>query len=1228
MLSLIRLRCARPRNHRRVFPSCKSTANFSNANNEEYDATLSPKYEKMTQLEHVLRRSEMYIGDIAPSYSDTWVLDSNTNKMKKSTILYSSGLLKLFDEILVNAADNKHRDKKMSKIDVTVDIINDKLKVCIVNDGKGIPIELHETEKIYIPELIFGHLLTGSNFDDSQSRLTGGRHGFGAKLTNIFSNYFEVETYDNKNKLHYYQRWDGNMMKASAPIVTKAKKVGNDYTSVTFEPDVNRFKSDGHAMSLEDLVKMYHRRTVDVAACVAPVQVSFNSKPIAVNGFVDYVNLFTDGSVDIIDANKDVNNDVNGLDTATFTTDVSTKSNSDKVFSVKVNDRWEVAVKRSNSDSFEHMSFVNSVWTPRGGSHVNYVTHQIVKSIEEVVKKKSSSVDLHMIRNKLMVFVKCSVENPSFDSQSKDALTSKPSTFGSTCLLPKSFIKNILKESGIVEDILIDISHREQSKLLRAAASATSKNSKQLIDVPKLEDAHYAGSARSTDCTLILTEGDSAKALAVAGLEVVGRELFGVLPLRGKILNVRVATTSSLTKNEEIMNICKALGLDFHKKYEGDLNGQGLRYGKVMMMCDQDNDGSHIKGLIINFFHHFWPNLVYRDGFLQQFITPLVKYNKGKNLKLDFYSMPEFEKWLKSQTNAKNSIKFTDIKYYKGLGTNTAEEGKAYFKALEKHKKIFFNESVSSSLDAIDLVFSKERAEDRRKWLLQKYKSENFVDPEKTRLSYEEFINKELIQFSFADNQRSIPSVVDGLKPAQRKILYGCFKKNLDHDIKVVQLAGYIAEQTAYHHGEASLHATIINMAQDFVGSNNLPLLVPSGQFGTRSQGGKDFASPRYIFTRLSTFARLIFPAADDLILDYQLEDGQLVEPKYFLPIIPYLLINGSEGIGTGWSTNIPPYNINDIVEAVSRKIRGVESSKPLKPWFKNFKGDIKAVELSNSTDSYVCNGQVKIVGKNVVEVDELPVGKWTNDYKDYLCKLVESGELRGFAEDHTTDHVKFILNFSKTTFDMLNNEGSNPKDNFAQYLKLSTSISVGNMHAFNSFGRIMRYNTPEEIIDEHYAVRIKAYMKRKEIMSKKFALEEAISRNKSRFVDEIIRGDLSIIGNNAGSGIKENDLDKILCERRYPNMKELKKINSINSKDDIFDVVRESEQTVGTGGDYEYLYSMPIQSLTEAKAVELRKQSEISTRKYNDLRANTPEDLWMSDLNELSNKLKRNRDK
>ncbi len=424
------------------------------------------------------------------------------------------------------------------------------------------------------------------------------------------------------------------------------------------------------------------------------------------------------------------------------------------------------------------------------------------------------------------------------------------------------------------------------------------------VAVPKLEDALHAGHpTRGLQCTLVLTEGDSAKALAIAGLEVVGREYYGVLPLRGKILNVRVANKSQTLKNEELGNICKALGLSFSETYQDGLEGRGLRYGKVLLMCDQDHDGSHIKGLVINFFHHFWPHLLARPGFLQQFITPLVKVfpSASGSAPLSFYSMQEYLTWRgrlgDGEGTGDRPGRRWQVKYYKGLGTNTAAEGQAYFKTLQKHLKSFI--LAQGDEDAIDLAFSKARAGDRRDWLAQRYDPEAFIDPRQQTVTYGEFVHKELIQFSFSDNQRSIPSVVDGLKPSQRKILFACLKKNLTTDMKVVQLAGYVAEHTAYHHGEVSLHAAIINMAQDFVGSNNLPLLVPAGQFGTRYQGGQDFASARYIFTRLSPLTRLLFPAADDGHLERLEEDGLQVEPRTFLPVIPFLLVNGAQGIGT-----------------------------------------------------------------------------------------------------------------------------------------------------------------------------------------------------------------------------------------------------------------------------------------------------------------------------------------
>lgn len=220
--------------------------------------------------------------------------------------------------------------------------------------------------------------------------------------------------------------------------------------------------------------------------------------------------------------------------------------------------------------------------------------------------------------------------------------------------------------------------------------------------------------------------------------------------------------------------------------------------------------------------------------------------------------------------------------------------------------------------ELIDMAFSKKRAEDRKRWL-QGYREGTFVDHSVRELTFSDFVNKELVQFSRYDNERSIPQLVDGWKVGQRKVLFAVFKKNTKAELKVAQLSGYVAEQSAYHHGEQSLQQTIITMAQRFVGSNNLNFLEPVGQFGSRKEGGKDASAPRYIFTKLAPYTRLVFPEADDPLLEYLYEEGQKIEPKYYVPVIPTVLVNGSEGIGTGWSSFIPNYNPKDIISNLKR---------------------------------------------------------------------------------------------------------------------------------------------------------------------------------------------------------------------------------------------------------------------------------------------------------------------
>ena len=319
---------------------------------------------------------------------------------------------------------------------------------------------------------------------------------------------------------------------------------------------------------------------------------------------------------------------------------------------------------------------------------------------------------------------------------------------------------------------------------------------------------------------------------------------------------------------------------------------------------------------MINFIDHFWPSLLGIPNFLVEFITPIVKATRNKQ-EITFYTIPEYEAWKANNEDGKGWT----IKYYKGLGTSTAADAKKYFGNMREHLKPF-RPCDAEDRTLVDLAFAKKRADERKDWL-KSYEPGTHLNHKQAVIPISEFINKELILFSMADNVRSIPSVVDGLKPGHRKIMFSCFKRNLKGEIKVAQLAGYVSEHSAYHHGEQSLAATIVGLAQTFVGSNNTNLLEPIGQFGTRLQGGKDAASPRYIFTSLSPFARALFRPEDEALLKYLNDDGQSIEPEWYIPILPLVLVNGCEGIGTGWSTSIPNHNPLDIISNIRGMMRG-----------------------------------------------------------------------------------------------------------------------------------------------------------------------------------------------------------------------------------------------------------------------------------------------------------------
>ncbi|XP_040819606.1 DNA topoisomerase 2-beta isoform X5 [Ochotona curzoniae] len=1085
----------------------KEESETANKNDTSKKLSVERIYQKKTQLEHILLRPDTYIGSVEPLTQLMWVYDEDVG-MNCREVTFVPGLYKIFDEILVNAADNKQRDKNMTCIKVSID--PESNIISIWNNGKGIPVVEHKVEKMYVPALIFGHLLTSSNYDDDEKKVTGGRNGYGAKLCNIFSTKFTVETACKEYKHSFKQ----------------------------------------------------------------------------VNGFRSYVDLYVKDKLD--------------------ETGVALK-----VIHELANERWDVCLTLSEK-GFQQISFVNSIATTKGGRHVDYVVDQVVGKLIEVVKKKNKagvSVKPFQVKNHIWVFVNCLIENPTFDSQTKENMTLQPKSFGSKCQLSEKFFK-AASNCGIVESILNWVKFKAQTQLNKKCSSV--KYSK-IKGIPKLDDANDAGGKHSLECTLILTEGDSAKSLAVSGLGVIGRDRYGVFPLRGKILNVREASHKQIMENAEINNIIKIVGLQYKKSYDDAESLKTLRYGKIMIMTDQDQDGSHIKGLLINFIHHNWPSLL-KHGFLEEFITPIVKASKNKQ-ELSFYSIPEFDEWKKHIENQKA----WKIKYYKGLGTSTAKEAKEYFADMERHR-ILFRYAGPEDDAAITLAFSKKKIDDRKEWLT------NFMEDRRQRrlhglpeqflygtatkhLTYNDFINKELILFSNSDNERSIPSLVDGFKPGQRKVLFTCFKRNDKREVKVAQLAGSVAEMSAYHHGEQALMMTIVNLAQNFVGSNNINLLQPIGQFGTRLHGGKDAASPRYIFTMLSSLARLLFPAVDDNLLKFLYDDNQRVEPEWYIPIIPMVLINGAEGIGTGWACKLPNYDAREIVNNVRRMLDGLDPH-PMLPNYKNFKGTIQ--ELGQN--QYAVSGEIFVVDRNTVEITELPVRTWTQVYKEQVLEPMLNGTdktpalISDYKEYHTDTTVKFVVKMTEEKLAQAEAAGLH------KVFKLQTTLTCNSMVLFDHMGCLKKYETVQDILKEFFDLRLSYYGLRKEWLVGMLGAESTKLNNQARFILEKIQGKITIENRS------KKDLIQMLVQRGYESdpvkawkeaqEKAAEEEETQNQHDDS-----SSDSGTPSGPDFNYILNMSLWSLTKEKVEELIKQRDAKGREVSDLKRKSPSDLWKEDL-------------
>jgi len=1219
----------------------------------------------MEEAEHLLHRPDMYCGSVSPTEHTIHVFvtkndigtkmnamtdedqdrlrvvldgadvvtDVNSVVVKKhsasrfesigqrfavewKTLVYPDAMINVILEIVTNALDRQFRDETMRNLSVWFDCedAGGPGWVRVRNDGNGIPVIKDEESGLWKPYMAFGMFRTGSNFDDTAGpRYTGGRNGFGCKATNVLSSVFKVDTADPRSNLRFEQTFNNNMSSFSDPRVRtfKGKK---GYTDVSFLLDFKRF---GLVDGLNDHARLAITSVIVDASACCRVKMMLNGTVLGVRSIRDYAALFSaclTGSHDI---------GAPGIG-------ATVKSGTGAYDSVRVGDLtvFEVCGVPAMSQCGEpSLGFVNSLRCS-DGTHMTLaftrISDELVAFLQKTHKRPDLRISPGAIRAALFIVVRVMVDSPEFSSQTKEKLTTPRSRLGFDWHPSPSFVKTLVNLG--IADAIYQQSIAKEGRGASALTSAARRSG--IVVVDKYEGA-TAVRDKAAVCRLLVTEGDSAKQLALAGLSVVGRENFGVFPLKGKLLNVRTASVAKLMANTEILALMKILGLEYGKTYT---NMRDLRYKKLVIFSDQDPDGAHIAALILNFIHHLFPSVLRMDsGFVQRFATPIVRATLKRgaasmDADLKFYALRPYEEWV-ATVGERQAAKYT-IKYYKGLGTSTSAQAREYFTDYHKHVISLTWEGIASDVMMTNFFASTEQKGTgpvaRKQLLTQHYNPSQYVDYTRQMVSYSDFLCHEVLPFAAYANIRALPSVIDGLKPSQRKVMHTFFSKNIVSEVKVAQVASTVAMETAYHHGEVSLIETIVGMAQDHVGASNINLLRPEGQFGTRHDPPNIHAAARYIFTGLDSIARALFPKADDAVLTYLLDEGQVIEPVCFAPILPYALVNGIVGIGYGWSTNVPAYNPEDIIRAVRMWIAGGDNAirdLSLVPWCAGHTGTmerqekrkIESTSVNDEVDTsnvesgeddvgnrvaaasdgvgrvFVSRGVFTVTDAETVVISELPVGTWTNSYIAFIeSKLVMSTGLSGsksvafvrVVEKLWTDaNVRIVLRCDAKALAPL-------IPTLRIVLKLEDVIRETNMHLHDADGNLQKYDTPIAILSVHAHYRLAIYEKRRLYTMAKLERELVVLQNKRRFVDDVI------------------------CNRL--------KLHDIS--DDEITLALDSFQKVDD--TYDYLLNMPVRATTQSKLSQLDAEIVLTKRELDCAQLSCARDLWLCDLATLENEL------
>ena len=1139
---------------------------------ESYDDVsdgVTEEYKVLSDIDHILKRKGMYIGAARNTEIKTYTATIEpTISFTQEKLLISPGLMKMFDELAMNAVDQIEKSGKGKNRVTTISFtVNDNGWFGCADDGKGIPIEPFNKTTKYIPEVLFTQPRSGSNFTETTSG--AGQNGIGIKLTTILSS--AVELHVVSNKLEYKQLITDNCKTIHAPVIAPIKGPMRNLVSYKFRPDTKAIdgNSSGNSwkLAIENTSKCIIRRILELRSIVDP------SVAILINGVM--INSFT----------------FNAFASRVWRAYLLTKnvSNDDYTNKCYYIEHKGFKLFIGLSPVFEQVSYVNGIFTEEGGIHVK----SLVDIINSVLKSKLGTAK--SIKTRLFICMDIKVDNPEFSSQAKTKLTAAKN------------IENIVKLSTaeilrISDNIGLEEAFNERKQ---ERVDKMFKSKKVTKDCPKLLDAEQAGKKGAFN-TLFICEGDSASSLAKIGMTCasIGHKNFGCLPLQGKINNIRDgkdAYSKNLMKDNGdadkvkksiISQMLITLGAVPNRVYT---TANDLRYQRIVVLKDADSDGANILALVYNAIDILIGSVLKIPGFFCEFITPMIKLHLtdtvyrslkssiardfnlsgtiveyNKMITLPFYNRPKFDAFMEQYSDKlPKSIK---VEFVKGLAGHQQYEIKRYFGEYDDNVIPIHYDQFTEELLIKTFSKSTNAPAERREWMNTLPKEGACLERVAgTPINMSDFLNTDHLQYMHDSAARTLPSVMDGLKQVQRKIIYGLRKQSNSHEFrKVFQVSGLIANVANYHHGDQSMNAAIIKMAQDYPGSNNIPLLTGKGFFGSRLELGEDAGQPRYIDVSMSKLTDMIIPKVDDDLLEYVVEDNNIVEPYYYVPIIPLLLINGSNGLGTGYSCHILMHSALSIIEKIKDRLNKNRYETTLIPHVNTWKGEIDAT----SPKSVYYRGSFTKKSALTIQIHEIPI---TCAINDLISILNQSDDIERWKNlnSESINSVSFEVTFKQAMDDK----------QIEKMFKLVDTVANDSCRcACDADNRFVYYTSNDEIFDTWFVERYSLYEKRKEKLINKLELELLILDNKIRFIGDVIEKKIKLYK------LSNDELNALLIAEKYFRF------------NDCFD----------------YLLTMHMSSMTATNRDKLQKEFDAKLHELNELKSTTIEQIWIKELDAL----------